>query len=130
MTCSRATPPQRMPSSTESSTRQYVYSDRGTQYASADYIKALADSHIVPSMTESGNPKDNAMAERINNTVKNELLQGKTFASPEKVTEAVERAVLFYNLDQPQDTKVTTKFSKPQGVLKPYPYCSHTVAIV
>ena len=29
---------------------------------------------IIPSMTEGGNPKDNAMAERINSTVKDEQL--------------------------------------------------------
>jgi len=57
------------------------HSDRGTQYASSDYINVLSGSHITPSMTENGNPKDNAMAERINNTVKNELLHGKTHAS-------------------------------------------------
>lgn len=27
-------------------------------------------------MTENGNPKDNAQTERINNTMKNELLKG------------------------------------------------------
>ena len=80
------------------------HSDRGTQYASADYIKTLTGSHIVPSMTESGNPKDNAMAERINNTVKNELLHGKTFAGLEEVTEAVGRAVLFYNSERPHSS--------------------------
>ena len=47
------------------------HSDRGTQYASSDYINVLSGSHITPSMTENGNPKDNAMAERINNTMKN-----------------------------------------------------------
>ena len=44
-------------------------------------------------MTESGNPKDNAMAERINSTVKNELLYGRMFTSLRQVTEAVKTAV-------------------------------------
>ena len=35
----------------------------------------LKDYGIRISMTESGDPKDNAQAERINNTMKNELLQ-------------------------------------------------------
>ena len=68
------------------------HSDRGCQYASADYISLLTRSHITPSMTESGNPKDNAMAERINSTIKNELLHGKTFCSLRQVTEAVKTA--------------------------------------
>jgi transposase InsO family protein len=55
-------------------------------------------------MTESGNPKDNAMAERINNTVKNELLHGRTFTSLEQVTAAVESAILFYNSERPHSS--------------------------
>ncbi|MDD6185466.1 MAG: IS3 family transposase [Bacteroidales bacterium] len=80
------------------------HSDRGTQYASADYIKVLADNNITPSMTESGNPKDNAMAERINSTVKNELLYGKTFSSLRQVFEAVRKAVEFYNSERPHSS--------------------------
>ena len=80
------------------------HSDRGTQYASAGYIKVLTDNHIIPSMTESGNPKDNAMAERINNTVKNELLHGKTFASISQVTKAVRDSVAFYNGERPHSS--------------------------
>ena len=80
------------------------HSDRGCQYASADYIKVLTRSHITPSMTESGNPKDNAMAERINSTVKNELLHGHTFTGIKQVTEAVKKAVLFYNKERPHSS--------------------------
>ena len=39
-------------------------------------------------MTESGNPKDNAMAERINSTMKNELLHGRIFTSLKTVAKA------------------------------------------
>ena len=80
------------------------HSDRGTQYASSEYIKQLRLNDITPSMTEGGNPKDNAMAERINNTVKNELLHGLTFTSLEQVTEAVESAILFYNSERPHSS--------------------------
>ena len=77
------------------------HSDRGTQYASADYIEVLTGHSITPSMTESGNPKDNAMAERINNTMKNELLKGMRFTSISEVIAAVARAVDFYNNERP-----------------------------
>ena len=80
------------------------HSDRGTQYASSDYINVLSGSHITPSMTENGNPKDNAMAERINNTVKNELLHGKTYASIRQVTKAVRDSVAFYNIERPHSS--------------------------
>ena len=45
------------------------HSDRGCQYASNDYIKLLNDNNIRISMTECGDTKDNAQAERINNTM-------------------------------------------------------------
>ena len=80
------------------------HSDRGCQYACADYIKQLTSHHIVPSMTESGNPKDNAMAERINSTIKNELFYGKTFTNLRQVKEAVEKAILFYNKERPHSS--------------------------
>lgn len=80
------------------------HSDRGCQYASADYIKQLTSHQIVPSMTESGNPKDNAMAERINSTIKNELLYRKTFTSQHQVKEAVDKAILFYNMERPHSS--------------------------
>ena len=76
------------------------HSDRGTQYACADYIKVLTSSGITPSMTENGNPKDNAMAERINSTIKNELLHGRTFTSQRQLTEAVDAAISFYNCER------------------------------
>ncbi len=77
------------------------HSDRGCQYASSEYIKLLTDKHILVSMTESGDPKDNAQAERINNTMKNELLKGMRFTSIGEVIAAVARAVDFYNNERP-----------------------------
>ena len=73
------------------------HSDRGCQYASSDYIKRLNDNHISISMTESGDPKDNAQAERINSTMKNELLKDMRFSCIDEVIPAVARAVDFYN---------------------------------
>ena len=77
------------------------HSDRGCQYASSKYVKTLQEHGIQISMTESGDPKDNAQAERINNTMKNELLKGKRFSSTDDVEAAVEAAVRFYNEERP-----------------------------
>ncbi|MBR8709532.1 hypothetical protein IX321_002348 [Bacteroides pyogenes] len=77
------------------------HSERGCQYASKEYTSLLREYGITISMTEDGNPKDNAQAERINNTMKNELLKGKSFCDIKEVTEAVEKAVLFYNTERP-----------------------------
>ena len=77
------------------------HSDRGCQYASREYVEALRERGIRISMTESGDPKDNAQAERINNTMKNELLKDKTFTSIGEVVDAVAVAVDFYNKRRP-----------------------------
>lgn len=52
-------------------------------------------------MTETGDPKDNAQAERINGTIKNELLKGMRFTDIGQVREAVATAVDFYNNERP-----------------------------
>lgn len=77
------------------------HSDRGTQYTSADYIETLHQYKMRVSMTESGNPKDNPEAERINNTLKNELFKDMVFHSVEDVREAMKTAVSFYNHERP-----------------------------
>ena len=77
------------------------HSDRGCQYVSREYINLLKEHGIKISMTESGDPKDNAQAERINNTMKNELLKDKVFKSIQEVIAAVAVAVDFYNNRRP-----------------------------
>ncbi len=53
-------------------------------------------------MTEDGNPKDNAIAERVNGIIKNELLQGMRFSSIQEVRKVlVATAVHFYNNERP-----------------------------
>ena len=56
---------------------------------------------ISISMTQTGNPKDNPQAERINSTVKNELLKDMVFTGIEQVREAVDKAFSFYNERRP-----------------------------
>ena len=77
------------------------HSDRGVQYASFAYTDILRDNNISISMTECGDPKENAVAERINGIIKNELLMGMTFCSVEEVRNAVKVAVDFYNNERP-----------------------------
>lgn len=76
------------------------HSGRGVQYARADYVRILRRHNIRISMTETGDP-DNAQAERINNTMKNELLRGKRFYSIKEVRRAVNGAVASYNTERP-----------------------------
>lgn len=81
--------------------RPIHHSDRGCQYASLEYTNLLKEYGIEISMTESGDPKDNAQAERINNTIKNEFFKDIRFHSIEDVRRSVVKAVDFYNNCRP-----------------------------
>ena len=48
------------------------HSDRGCQYCCEKYVKLLQDNNIMISMTECGNPRENAIAERVNGILKME----------------------------------------------------------
>lgn len=50
------------------------HSDRGVQYASKDYQDVLAEIGATPSMSDTGNCFDNAMAESFFSTIKEELI--------------------------------------------------------
>ena len=77
------------------------HSDRGVQYASVRYTERLHEKRIRISMTESGNPKDNAIAERVNGIIKNEMLKGVVFKNISQVKKALGRAIDFYNNSRP-----------------------------
>jgi len=51
------------------------HSDRGVQYCCDAYVKLLQDNKIKISMTENGDPLENAIAERVNGILKSELLE-------------------------------------------------------
>jgi hypothetical protein len=53
------------------------YSDRGIQYACADYPTLLADHAAQPSMSRMGNPYHNAKAESFIKTLKQEQVHGR-----------------------------------------------------
>ena len=97
------------------------HSDRGSQYASTDYVSLLNEHKIKISMTESGDPKENAQAERINNTMKNELLLNLRFESEAEARDAIARAVEFYNNERPHmsiDMKTPVEAALCTGELK------------
>jgi putative transposase len=71
------------------------HSDRGLQYYSSQYMK-LIGKHIRISMTQKSDPLENAIAERVNGILKQELL-AKSFASFTEATRQVAQAVSIYN---------------------------------
>jgi transposase InsO family protein len=55
------------------------HSDRGIQYACADYLTRLAEHGVQPSMSRVGNPYDNAKAESFMKTLKQEQVRGSNW---------------------------------------------------
>lgn len=72
------------------------HSDRGVQYCCHEYVKLLEKRGIKISMTENGDPLENAIAERVNGILKDELLESK-YEQFDKAQQAVAVAVSIYN---------------------------------
>lgn len=79
----------------------YHHSDRGIQYCSEEYISLLKNAGIKISMTETGDPLDNAIAERVNGIIKNEYLccyKANNIIEAQKVLDDV---ISLYNQKRP-----------------------------
>jgi transposase InsO family protein len=77
------------------------HSDRGIQYCSHEYVKLLKRNNIKISMTESGDPLDNALAERINGIIKGEYLDMYEVSNIEQAKTLLGDVVNLYNTDRP-----------------------------
>ncbi len=77
------------------------HSDRGTQYCSSEYVKLLEDSKIGISMTENGNPLENAIAERVNGIIKEEYLNDYQVNNIEDAKELLDAVIQMYNNERP-----------------------------
>ena len=77
------------------------HSDRGCQYCSYEYVNVLKKLDIGISMTQSGDPLENAIAERANGILKTEWLYKKTFATRKECMAELERIIPFYNSARP-----------------------------
>lgn len=74
------------------------HSDRGSQYASADFRQALASSQTQGSMSRQGNCYDNAVMEAFWSTLKIELVYRYSFATRQQARQAIfEYIEVFYN---------------------------------
>jgi len=73
------------------------HSDRGFQYCNPEYT-ALAESNGMPmSMTERYDPYENAVAERVNRTLKHEYGLKQTIKDTELAQKMTQQAVYIYN---------------------------------
>ncbi|OIQ67804.1 integrase core domain protein [mine drainage metagenome] len=77
------------------------HSDRGIQYCCEPYVSILQENNISISMTQTGSPYDNAVAERINGILKHQLGLGKTFKNYNTAVDAVSKAIAAYNQLRP-----------------------------
>lgn len=77
------------------------HSDRGIQYCSHAYVKLLQDYNIKISMTESGDPLENALAERINGIIKEEYLETYDISNLKDAKKLLKSVVELYNTERP-----------------------------
>lgn len=77
------------------------HSDRGLQYCCIDYTSLLEHKGITISMTEKGDPYENAIAERVNGILKEEFELYRNFDNYQQAWDAVEEAVTVYNQQRP-----------------------------
>ena len=102
------------------------HSDRGVQFCSNEFTNILKAYGIEISMTETGDPRENAIAERINGIIKHEFGLNSPTRSVAEAKLLVEQAVLLYNnmrphmscqLQTPSQTHLSTSFVN-EGVMK------------
>ena len=77
------------------------HSDRGCQYCSQDYVNVLKQYDIRISMTDKGDPYENAIAERVNGIIKTEWLYQMRLTSLESARETIGEIVRVYNEQRP-----------------------------
>lgn len=77
------------------------HSDRGVQYCSQHYVNLLQDNQILISMTENGDPLENAVAERVNGIIKEEYLDCYQVENIEQAKELLKQVVNLYNQERP-----------------------------
>lgn len=99
------------------------HSDRGIQYCCQEYVKMIEHFDIQLSMTEKGDPYENAIAERVNGILKYEFGLNQTFSSHALAEIAVEEGIRKYNQLRIHDScnRLTPmKAHEEKGILKKY----------
>ena len=89
------------------------HSDRGLQYCSKEYELLTCKNNIRLSMTENGDPYENALAERMNRTIKEEFGMDKILESKQQVKQLVSESIFLYNNKRPH---LALKMKTPEQV--------------
>ncbi|MCB9033152.1 MAG: IS3 family transposase [Chitinophagales bacterium] len=77
------------------------HSDRGVQYCSHKYVNLLQQNSIDVSMTENGDPLENAIAERVNGILKEEYLDHYDLRNITEAKILLDQVIKLYNEDRP-----------------------------
>jgi transposase InsO family protein len=77
------------------------HSDRGLQYCSNEYQKVLTDHNIICSMTQSYDPYQNAIAERVNGILKQEFILGVKISDIQLMNLLIKESIYIYNNERP-----------------------------
>lgn len=91
------------------------HSDRGLQYCSQDYELLSDKNNIKLSMTENSDPYENALAERMNRTIKEEFGMDKKLKNRQQVYQLVEESIFLYNNKRPH---LALKMKTPEHIYK------------
>jgi len=77
------------------------HSDRGSQYCSHQYVNLLLENNIAISMTENGDPYENALAERMNGIIKTEFNLYNSQLGFEQTGNLITKSINAYNCLRP-----------------------------
>lgn len=97
------------------------HSDRGVQYCCKEYVKILKDNNISISMTENGDPYENALAERVNGILKSEWIDQEKYSNFDIANDRIDQIINIYNTLRPHsscDMLTPEKAQEKQGKLK------------
>lgn len=97
------------------------HSDRGTQYCCSAYVGVLVNHAIGISMTQNGDPRENAVAERVNGIIKEEFSLYESRSGWEATYERIKSSICAYNEERPHDScdRLTPEQAhRQQGSLK------------
>ena len=101
------------------------HSDRGLQYCSKEYVELTAQNNIRLSMTENSDPYENALAERMNRTIKEEFGMNGKLKDKEQLHELLKESVNLYNqyrphlalnMKTPEEVYKTKKSQPPEAI--------------
>lgn len=96
------------------------HSDRGLQYCCDEYQNVLIKNKVKCSMTESYDPYQNAVAERVNGILKQEFLRGIIIKDLILMKKLIQQSIAIYNNDRPHCSceMKTPKFMHLQRKIK------------